>query len=95
MRWVDTRQELQSCRIQFSLAFLEIVAKVLAMRDVLVVLMEIVDVLTIDTTHHSQGLLAALDTLSRHLASVAQVLPHLDCHLVGNDLVGKHGYLLT
>jgi UDP-2,3-diacylglucosamine pyrophosphatase LpxH len=95
MRWVDPRQELQSSGIELSLAFLEVVAEVLAMRDVLVLLVDIVDVLTVDTTHHSQGLLATLDTLSRHFTSVAQVLSNLDSHLVGDDLVGKHGYLLT
>lgn len=92
---IDAGQELECRGIQLSAALLEVFFEMFAVGDVLVLLLEVVYVVAVDSAHHLQGLLAALDPLCRDLSAVAEVSSHLGGHLVGDDLVGQHGDLLS
>ena len=92
---INAGEELEGRGIQLSAAFLEVFFEMFAIGDVLVLLLEVVDIIAVNSAHHLQGLLAALDPLCRDLSAVAEVGPHLGGHLMGDDLVGQHGDLLS
>lgn len=62
---------------------------------VIVFSIEIVDMLTVYSTHHLQGLLATLDPLGWDLVTMAEVSAHSLSDMVRNDLIGDHRYLFS
>ena len=71
------------------------VSEMLADCYVIVFSIEIVDMLSVYSTHHLQGLLATLDTFSWDLVTMAEVSTHFLCNMVRNDLIGNHSYLFS
>lgn len=71
------------------------VSEMLAHCYVVVFSIEIVDMLSVYSAHHLQGLLATLDALGWDLVTMAEVSAHFLCNMVRNDLIGNHSYLFS
>ena len=75
---VDALQKGQAGGGELLLALGEVGVELFADSDVVVVLVEIVDVFAVDTSHYFKTFFAALDAFGWQLPSVAQVVAHPD-----------------